>query len=115
MRRNQQSNQRQTPRRTAYIIAEYTVNEGIFRDIIRNIGPSGMFINTRRHIDENQAIVVQFPLFEFDHNIQVSGRVVRSDANGFAVIFDTEISEMIGEDGDLHEIVHEIDRNGPAD
>ena len=108
------ANQRQVPRRTAYIIAQYSVSEGTFRDIIRNIGPWGMFINTRRGIAGNQAIVVQFPLFKFDHDLQVSGRVVRSTPNGFAVLFDAQISELIAEDGRLHEIVHEIDRTAPG-
>ena len=115
MRQDKGSNQRQVPRRTAYIIAEYTVKEGAFRDIIRNIGPSGMFINTRRRIAENQVIQLRFPLFDFKNDIRVSGRVVRSTEKGFAVIFDAEISELIGEDGRIHEIVHEINRKSPPD
>ena len=115
MKSEKNPNQRQKPRRTSYIIATYTVKEGVFRDIIRNIGPSGMFINTRRGIAENQDIQLQFPLFQFDEDIQISGRVVRSSANGFAVEFDTPISQLIGKDGQLHEIVHEIDRNTPED
>ncbi len=112
MRPDNQSDHRQKPRRTSYIVAEYTVSEGKFRDIIRNIGPTGMFINTSRRIAENQAIVLKFPLFEFERPIQVSGRVSRSREKGFAVIFDREISELTDADGGLQDIVHEIDRNG---
>ena len=115
MRKAKSPNQRQVPRRTAYIIAEYTVNEGTFRDIIRNIGPSGMFINTRRRIAGNQSIVLQFPLFRFDQNIRVSGQVVRSSVNGFAVVFDSEISELVADNGKLNKIVHEIDRQSSGD
>ena len=43
-------NNRQYPRRTAYIIAEYIVIEGSFRDIIKNIGAGGLFIRTDRKI-----------------------------------------------------------------
>jgi hypothetical protein len=110
MPQNRTPNQRQTPRRTAFIIAEYTVREGVFRDIIKNIGTSGMFISTKRPVAENQPVVLKFPLFEFDHLVQIQGKVVRSSHHGFAVTFDEPISGLTGEDGQFFEIVHEIDR-----
>jgi len=101
---------REHDRRTAYIIAEYTVKEGVFRDIIKNIGPNGIFIGTRRAIDEDQEIVLRFPLFNFDHQIEVKGRVMRSGPHGFAVALGEPLDGLIREDGRLSDIVHEIDR-----
>ncbi len=101
---------RQNDRRTAYIIAEYTVKEGVFRDIIKNIGPNGIFIGTQRAIDEDQEIVLKFPLFNFDHQIEVKGRVTRSGPHGFAVALSKPLDGLIREDGHLSDIVHEINR-----
>lgn len=101
---------RRDNRRTAYIIAEYVVKEGVFRDIIKNIGPNGIFIGTQRDIDEDQDIVLRFPLFNFDHQIEVKGRVTRSGPHGFAVALGEPLDGLIREDGRLSDIVHESDR-----
>ena len=110
----QNPNQRDNPRRTSYIIVEYAVREGTFRDIIRNIGANGMFVNTTRTIAEGQTIELRFPLFEFDRLVQVSGQVTRTGSNGFAVAFDQPIPGLVCKEGQLPEIVHEIDRIKPS-
>ena len=104
------NNPRAFDRRSAYIIAEYTVSEGVFRDIIRNIGANGIFIGTHRSIAPGQNIVMKFPLFSFEHQIEVKGRVTRSGPHGFAVAFDTPLEGLISKDGRFPDIVHEIDR-----
>jgi hypothetical protein len=105
------NNQRGHPRQTAYIIVEYSVHEGTFRDIIKNIGANGMFVNTSRTIAEDQPISLRFPLFEFEHPIQVAGRVTRRTVTGFAVTFDRPIDELICQEGHFPDIVHEINRD----
>ena len=107
-------NQRHHPRQTAFIIVEYSVNEGTFRDIIKNIGAKGMFVNTTRTIAENQPISMRFPLFEFEHPIQVAGRVTRCTVTGFAVTFDRPIDDLICQEGHFPDIVHEINRDPSA-
>ncbi len=104
------NNQRRHPRRASYIIVEYTVREGKFRDIMKNVGADGLFVNTQRTIAGDQPILLEFPLFDFDHTIQVNGRVTRRSNNGFAVSFDQPIAGLICKEGHLPEIVHEIDR-----
>lgn len=101
---------REFNRRASYIIIEYTVREGVFRDIIKNIGAKGLFISTQRHIAENQDITMRFPLFSFDHLMEVKGRVARSGPYGFAVVFDEPIEGLIAKAKDFPHIVHEIDR-----
>jgi hypothetical protein len=110
MPRKQPPNQRDNPRRTSFIIAEYKVREGVFRDIIKNIGTSGMFISTKRSVAEGQNIILKFPLFEFEHLVQIQGTVVRKSPNGFAVSFDEPIAGLTGKNGQFFEIVHEINR-----
>ena len=102
--------QRGFKRRTSFIIVEYKVNEGVFRDIIKNIGPGGIYIGTRRAIAGGQDITLKFPLFSFEKQIEARGRVVRSGPHGFAVTLDPPISQLINSDGAFASIVHEIDR-----
>ena len=97
-------------RRTAYIVAEYTVKEGTHRDVIKNIGADGLLIRTTRKIADGQSIKLEFPLFQFDNTVQVAGKVVRVDSDGFAVAFDERIDALESKDGQPPEIVHEIDR-----
>lgn len=103
-------NRQQRSRRTSYIIAEYTVKEGTHRDVIKNIGAGGLYIRTSRKIAEGQPIELEFPLFRFDNTVRVSGKVVRVDADGFAVAFDSLLEELKSKNGQLPDIVHEIDR-----
>jgi hypothetical protein len=104
------TNQRQFPRRAAFIIAEYTTDEGTFRDVIKNIGANGLFVRTWRKFVAEESIVLKFPLFSLDQIIQVSGKIVRNDRDGFAVAFDTPIQGLICKAGHLPEIVHAGER-----
>jgi hypothetical protein len=101
--------QRGFKRRSSFIIAEYKVKEGVFRDIIKNIGPGGIYIGTRRAIAGNQDIILKFPLFSFQKQIEARGRVVRSGSQGFAVTLDPPIDTLTGKEA-LANIVHEMDR-----
>lgn len=97
-------------RRTSYIVAEYKVKEGVFRDIIKNISAEGLFVSTKRPITANQEIELNFPLFQFDQFIQARGRIIRCTSNGFAVVFNEPIEGLICKKGEFPQIVHEIDR-----
>ena len=105
-----EDNRRQYPRRPAFIIAEYTVKEGKYQDLIKDISADGLFVRTWRKLVAEESIVLKFPLFQFDHIIQVSGKVVRNEGDGFAVTFDEPIRGLNTKDGHLTEIVHEMDR-----
>ena len=98
-------------RRSSYIIAEYMVREGKFRDVIKNIGAGGLFMRTSRKIKTGQPIVLEFPLFRFENIIRVSGEVIRRDHDGFAVAFDEPLEPLSGLDGVFPDIVHESDRS----
>ena len=103
-------NRQEHPRRSAYIIAKYIVKEGTYRDVIKNIGASGLFIKTSRRIALDQRISLSFPLFHFDKIIKITGRVIRCDHKGFAVKFDEPLEPLICENGKFPKIVHESDR-----
>ena len=104
-------NRHQYPRSPAYIIATYTVVEGTFRDVIKNIGAGGLFIRTDRRIAVGQPISVEFPLFEFEDILKVTGRIVRKEHRGFAVTFNQPIHGLVSKEGEFPKIVHESDRS----
>ena len=103
-------NQRQHPRRAAYIIAKYTVKEGTFRDIIKNISATGIFVNASRTVAQGQPIELEFPVFTFDNLIRVKGVVSRISQKGFSVVFDEPIEGLVCKEGHFPEIVHEGNR-----
>lgn len=103
-------NKRRFPRRVAFIIAEYTVQEGTFRDIIKNIGATGIFVRTWRKVMVGQPITLHFPVFDFDDQLEITGTVVRSTPMGFSVVFDQPIEGLVCQEGHFPEIVHESDR-----
>ena len=104
-------NRRRYNRRTSYIVAEYTVKEGTFRDVIKNISAGGIFVWTERNIAVDQSIRLRFPLFHFEETIEVSGTIVRKDIKGFSVAFDAPIDRLIGRHGQVPDIVHEGNRS----
>ena len=110
MIRKRIKNRRKHARRAAFIIVEYSVREGKFRDILKSIGAKGMFISTKRDVAAGQSISMTFPLFRFDEPVTISGQVVRNGVHGFAVVFDKPIEGLVQTNGDFPEIVHEINR-----
>ena len=104
------TNKRRYPRRASYIIAKYTVREGTFRDVVKNIGAGGLSVRTNRKIALGQPISIEFPLFQFDNTLQASGTIVRRNLNGFVVTFNNPIEGLICKEGHFPEIVHETDR-----
>lgn len=105
-----QNNQRQYPRRTTFIFANYTVKEGTRQNVILNISAGGLFVRTWDKVVPGQSITLQFPLFSFEQTIQVSGTISRIEPMGFAVTFDNPIGEMICREGHFPEIVHQGNR-----
>jgi hypothetical protein len=103
-------NRHEYPRRTAFIIAEYIVKEGTYRDVIKSIGAGGLFVRTSRKIALGQSIRLEFPLFQFDQTVRVTGKVIRRDPGGFAVLFNEPLDDLICENGDFPKIVHEGNR-----
>ena len=103
-------NRHEYPRRTAYTIAQYNVKEGAHRDVIKNIGAGGLFVKTSRKITLGQSISLEFPLFDFEDLTQVTGRVIRRDADGFPVEFDSPLQALARKNGKFPEIVHESER-----
>lgn len=104
------SEQREYQRKNGLIIAEYTTPDGKGNGLIRNISAGGLFIRTDKKPFAGQSIVLRFPLFTFEENISVSGKVIRIESTGFVVKFDKPIYNLICQKGSFPEIVNEVDR-----
>ena len=97
-------------RRACYIIANYEIRDGAYRDIIRNIGAGGLFINTHRPFEVGQEITLSFPLFNFDESMELKCKITRTTPSGFAVEFEEGIIELELKNGEFPDIVHELER-----
>ena len=91
-------NRRKYPRHLALFSAKYIVKSGTFRDLIGNVSAGGIYIYTRRAVARGQRITLRFPIVAFDQRPSVLGTVVRSQDQGFAVMFDRPIEERIPKD-----------------
>lgn len=103
---NTVAHRREYPRYTAVFSTKYTVKEGMFRDLIINIGAGGVFISTRRKIIQGRPINLQFPIFAFGKWLSIMGTVVRCDSKGFAVMFNEAIEVKILKEGGFPGNVH---------
>jgi hypothetical protein len=106
------ANRRRHPRHIALFSAKYTVKSGTYRDLVRNVSAGGIYIIARRTIQDGQRISLRFPVLAFDKKPTVTGTVIRSQYQGFAVRFDNPVDEKICRDGQSPHI--EIQRDPPA-
>jgi len=93
-------NRRRHPRRTALFSAKYTAKEGTYRDLVKDIGAGGVFVRTRQLMVQGRTINLQIPILVFGKRLSLMGKVVRCDAEGFAMMFDKPIDEKIFSAGD---------------
>lgn len=96
---NNVPNRRRHPRRMALFSAKYTVKEGTYRDLIKDIGAAGVFVFSRQKINQGRTINLQIPIFVFGKRLSLMGAVVRCNAKGFAVMFDKPIDKKIFNQG----------------
>ncbi len=76
---------RRFPREALNIAVDYTANDRIYRDFIKDLSAEGVFVETRRHLTIGQHVVLAFALPESQIPIKFVGEVVRSTADGAGV------------------------------
>lgn len=89
------SDRRHYPRNAAAFAVEYTVNSVTYRDLVRDVSAGGIYIGNWRAIKDGQQISLRFPVSALGQKSSVTGTVMRSQDNGFAVVFDNPIEEKI--------------------
>ena len=97
LRRKQIDNKRKFTRRASFIITDYVVQEGTFRDVIKNLSAGGLYMRTDRKFRAGQPIILNFPLIQLDEIIEAHGKIVRVKNKGFAVNFLNPINELVCE------------------
>jgi hypothetical protein len=85
--RNKYKGGRAGPRRKRTISVDYEVNDFQRQDFIRDISNVGVFIETPNPPAVGEKIRLSFSLTDDTKPVKVTGRVVRSNENGFAVDF----------------------------
>jgi hypothetical protein len=96
---NTVAHRREYRRYTAVFSTKYTVKEGTYRDVIKNIGAGGVYISTRRKLIQGRSINIQFPIFAFGKWLSIMGIIVRCDSTGFAVKFHEAMDVKILNEG----------------
>ena len=78
---------RDNPRQDRKILVAYEKNNYLYKDVTRDISHTGVFIETHSPPAIGEEITISFSLSEGKKPIKISGRVVRTTPNGFAVKF----------------------------
>ena len=78
---------RAEPRHDRKILVAYEIDDYIHKDITRDISNTGVFIETHSPPAIGETITLSFSFSEDKKPVKVSGRVVRTTPDGFAVKF----------------------------
>lgn len=74
-------------RRAKKIAVNYELNNRVYRDFIQDISSAGVFIETLDPPDVGKEITLYFNVAQDKKPIRIRGRIVRTNAQGFAVDF----------------------------
>jgi len=82
---------REHSRKDYFMTVQYVVNERLYDGFIRNISPSGIFIEAARQetrgIETDDPVILTFKHPEFSDHVKITGDVVRVNENGIGVNF----------------------------
>lgn len=80
---------RESPRKSCFFVeVDYSISDDIYTDPVRDISIKGVFVETDRPMPVGDRINMLFSDFSRVDLIKVSGEVVSSNEEGFAVVFD---------------------------
>jgi CheY-like chemotaxis protein len=86
---NQERDLRRFPRFNCMVAVDYDINDWSCQNFVRNISLGGAYIETQDPITVGETIQLNFSSANLRNHLSVSGKVVRRDANGFGVQFET--------------------------
>lgn len=101
---------RQHYRKSTLIIVDYVTPEGQSKGVIKDISAGGMYLRAKTPPSVGQSIRLEFPLFNFEQPILVSGSVTRAEPDGFGVKFHEPIDALALHKEGFPTIVNEGDR-----
>ena len=91
----QQIGYRKNPRKECFLATDYTIQDQSFKNFIKNISASGVYITIPQPQAIGQEVSMNFRLADFKDPVRVYGKIVRSGPKGFAVEFYKGIEELL--------------------
>ena len=95
---HERATNRQFSRKDYFMTVQYVVNERLYDGFIKNISPSGLFIDASldeaRGIETGDPIILTFKHPDFNEHVKITGDVVRIDENGIGVEFHRLLSTV---------------------
>ena len=74
-------------RRNRKIAVDYKVNDTVQKDFIQDISAAGVFIETHTPPSAGEKIKLSFSIADTKKPVTITGKIVRTDPDGFAVDF----------------------------
>jgi len=78
---------RKHERKPFFMVVDYSTEERVYKDWIKNISSGGVFIETHMPFSVGQEVSLTFPLSNYQKYIKIIGEVVRIDIQGIGVRF----------------------------
>jgi len=78
---------RNDSRKDRKLLVAYEIDDYLHKDVTRDISNTGVFIETHSPPAIGEDITLSFSFSEGKKSVKISGRVVRSTPDGFAVKF----------------------------
>jgi hypothetical protein len=85
----QYAERRQHPRKPCFITTDFAIQDRVFREFIRNIGPGGVFIKIMTPIFNETGTTLVFSLPNHSEPFKVAGHIVWTGLGGVGLQFDT--------------------------
>ncbi|MFZ7125848.1 MAG: PilZ domain-containing protein [Desulfobacterales bacterium] len=95
LEKRQSRNKRRHVRRNTQLTVYYATQDRAFRDVILNISPTGVFIETREPFIVGQEILLNFTPGRQTEPIRVRGEIVRVAPDGIGVKFIRRASDAV--------------------
>lgn len=86
-RGHDKNDSRTHPRKPFFMPVDYSTAERVYRDFIKDISMSGVFIETLRPLPVGKKISMALSFPNLNQNVKISGGVVRYDEQGIGVAF----------------------------
>jgi len=91
----QRPQRRERPRKSCLMLVDYATLDRAYKDCIRNISASGLFIETRTPFSIGQKITLTFSSSNYERPIKITGKIARTGPGGIGVRFKTENQDLI--------------------
>ena len=90
----QRPQRRECSRKSCLMLVDYATLDRAYKDCIRNISTSGLFIETSTSFSIGQKIKLTFSSSNYERPIKITGKIARRAPEGIGVKFKTENQDL---------------------